>query len=91
MAISKNDRKKYLDDWHEVLDHVSYGYVDKTILILAEQGLQVSKSKIYNVVSGSIKDRSILDAIRKVVLPIYANEHDAEMAEISNKKLNLFA
>jgi hypothetical protein len=87
MAISKNERKQYLYDWNEVVDHVAYGYVEKTILILADQGLDVSKSKIYNVVNGSTKDRTILNAIRKVVLP---QHHEPQLnTKINSKHLNL--
>jgi hypothetical protein len=88
MAISANEKPAYMKDWYEITGTSYLGYAEKVLEVLEKEGLKdINKRKIYNVVSGSIKDRTILNAIRKVVLP---QHHEPQFnTKINSKHLNL--
>ena len=85
MGVNKKEESQYLKDWVEVKEYTGTSYAEEVIVLLKDQGIEsVSTKKIYNVMIGSVKDRTILDAIRQVLIkePV-----SVEKPNLSNLKL----
>lgn len=67
MAIRRKDRPQYLAILKEVKGLTYFGYTDKVISSAQKKGMPVTPLQVYRVVSGQLKDWTLLNEIKDVL------------------------